>query len=176
MSQGLTALSEVVAAQVLVDAIETSRKLTDLGIPHALIGGLAVGLHGHPRATKDVDFLVGDGAFERLTPFLVYRNELRSLVRVGVIDLMPLPTEHPHLSNDLSLQMAGEIPVIATEGLILLKLLANRAQDRADVSMLIEHGADVAAITDYLRKHAPDLLSRFAEILASEPGGRGDGS
>jgi hypothetical protein len=28
----------------------------ELGVPHALIGGLAVGLHGHPRATKDVDF------------------------------------------------------------------------------------------------------------------------
>jgi len=30
-----------------------------LGIRHALIGGMAVGVHGHPRATKDIDFLVG---------------------------------------------------------------------------------------------------------------------
>ena len=51
-------LAEVVAPSVLLDAIDTSRRLTALGVPHALIGGLAVGLHGHPRATKDVDFLV----------------------------------------------------------------------------------------------------------------------
>ena len=33
-------------------AARVSRLLTELGVPHALIGGLAVGVHGHPRATK----------------------------------------------------------------------------------------------------------------------------
>jgi hypothetical protein len=28
------------------------------GVPYALCGGLAVGVHGYPRATKDIDFLV----------------------------------------------------------------------------------------------------------------------
>lgn len=172
MPDPLSALREAVAAQVLLDAIETSGRLTSLGIPHALIGGLAVGLHGHPRATKDADFLVGDAAFERLDPVLVFREELRDLVRVGVIDLMPLPPNHPELAADLGLDENGTIPVIAAEGLILLKLLANRPQDRADVSALLERGVSVAAVTAYLRRYAADLVPRFAEIVGGSSSDR----
>lgn len=35
--------------------------LEGAGVEHALIGGIAVGLHGYPRATGDVNLLV-DGA------------------------------------------------------------------------------------------------------------------
>lgn len=172
MPNPLASLSEAVAAQVLLDAIEASARLTELGIPHALIGGLAVGLHGHPRATKDADFLVGDEAFERSEPILVYRAELRDLVRVGVIDLMPLPPGHLELAEELGLSVGGAIPVIKPEGLILLKLLANRPQDRADVSALLEQGVSVAAVTAYLRRHGVDLVPLFAEIVAGmSPGG-----
>lgn len=51
------ALRDVVAGAIVDRAIEVSRQLADLGVPHVLIGGLAVGIHGHPRATKDVDFM-----------------------------------------------------------------------------------------------------------------------
>lgn len=54
------ALSRVVAPTILRDALETSERLRQLGIPHALVGGLAVGFHGHARATKDVDYMVGE--------------------------------------------------------------------------------------------------------------------
>jgi len=37
-----------------------SARLTELGVRHVLVGGLAVGGWGHPRATKDVVFLVGE--------------------------------------------------------------------------------------------------------------------
>ena len=57
-------LRGVVADSILVRAVDTSARLTDLGVPHMLIGGVAVGLHGYPRATKDVDFLVGPEAFK----------------------------------------------------------------------------------------------------------------
>ena len=166
MSRSLESLADTVAAQVLVDAIAASRRLAELGVPHALIGGLAVGLHAQPRATKDVDFLVGDEAFERTEPLLVFRQELRELVRVGVIDLMPLPAGHTELTAQLAIPSGGEIPVIGPEGLILLKLLANRPQDRADISALIDCGVNVGAVTAYLRRNAPDLVPPFAEIVA----------
>jgi len=166
VNRALESLAEAVAAQVLLDAIEASRRLSELGVPHALIGGLAVGLHGHPRATKDADFLVGDAAFERTEPLLVFRDELRDLVRVGVVDLVPLPPGHPELSAFLGMQSGGEIPVVAPEGLVLLKLLANRPQDRADVGMLLDRGVSITHVTAYLRQNAPDLVSRFAEIVA----------
>lgn len=53
-------LEQVVAAKVL-GRVQTSDRLR-WGIRHALVGGLAVGHHGHPRATKGVDFIVGDEA------------------------------------------------------------------------------------------------------------------
>jgi len=162
----LASLAEVVAERVLLDAVEASRRLTELGIPHALIGGLAVGLHGYPRTTKDVDFLVGSEAFERTEPVLVFRAELRDLVRVGVVDLMPLPLGHGELAEHLSVLTDDGVPVIGVEALVLLKLLANRPQDRADVGQLIDVGLDVSAVTGYLRRNAPQLLAAFAEIVA----------
>lgn len=163
----LAPLAEVVAAQVLLDAIDASRRLTQLQVPHALIGGLAVGIHGHPRATKDVDFLVGDSAFESSTPILVFRAELRDLARVGAIDLMPVPAELADLRHALRLPAADEIPVIGPEALALLKLWADRPQDRADVIALINQGLDVGSVTGFLQRHAPALVSRFGEWVAA---------
>src|SRR4029079_13946135 len=59
----LERLRGVVAPEVLHAADVASRMLREGGVPHALAGGLAVGAHGYPRTTDDVDFLVGDEAF-----------------------------------------------------------------------------------------------------------------
>jgi hypothetical protein len=40
-----------------------SATLSELGVRHALVGGLAVGAWGYPRNTRDIDFLVGEEAF-----------------------------------------------------------------------------------------------------------------
>jgi hypothetical protein len=48
-----------ISPQVRDAAIKTADQLNNLGIRHALAGGLAVGAHGYVRATTDVDFLVG---------------------------------------------------------------------------------------------------------------------
>jgi hypothetical protein len=59
-------LLEGVVAQEVLDAMRVaSATLKRVGVRHVVVGGLAVGANGFPRATKDVDFLVGDEAFER---------------------------------------------------------------------------------------------------------------
>lgn len=166
MKNSLEALAEVVAASVLVDAIETSRNLARIGVPHALIGGLAVGLHGHPRATKDVDFLVGDEAFSATHPVLMYREELSEIVRIGQIDLMSVPPGHEELRAVLQLPERDEIPVIPIPCLVYLKLAAGRPQDMADVHSLLQRGVDLREINEYLNRFAPEQVSRFAEIAA----------
>lgn len=167
MSDGWDRLAEVVAPQVLLDALETSKRLTELKVAHALIGGLAVGLYGHPRATKDVDFLVADQAFESTAPLLVFRPELRDLARVGVVDFLPLPPDHPALATSLRLPSSDlEVPVVSIEGLVVLKLLANRPQDRADLQALVTCGMDTNAVVSFLSAHAPDLVPRFAQLTA----------
>jgi hypothetical protein len=159
------ALKDVVSASLLARAAEVSSLLAELGVPHALIGGLAVGVHGHPRGTKDVDFLVGSEAFETTEPLLVYRAELKDLVQVGETDIMSVPPRYPVLEAELRLQ--DDIPVISLAGLMLMKLDASRPQDKEDVRRLISQAPErLREVRDHLAAHAPELLSRLGEALA----------
>ena len=161
----LRELGAVVAANVIEDAIESGELLARLKVPHALIGGLAVGLNGFPRATKDVDYLVGSEAFEKTAPFLVYRSELKDRIEVAVVDLLAVPEAFPCLADQLAVVEVGEVHVIAPEALILMKLVANRPQDLADIARLVDAGVDERGVASYLAEHAPDLLNRFAELI-----------
>ena len=54
------------SAPEVLEALEiASAALKRVGVRHIVIGGLAVGANGFPRATRDVNLLVGDEAFER---------------------------------------------------------------------------------------------------------------
>lgn len=164
----IDALQEVVSPAILRRAADISRLLVGLDIPHVLIGGLAVGIHGYPRSTKDVDFMVGEEAFSMTTPFLIYRDELKDLVRVGETDIMSVPERYPGLAHELRLE--DDIPVISLRGLVLMKLDAFRARDQDDVRVLLVQTADrgrIRAVRDYLQEHAPELVSRLAEVLAA---------
>lgn len=158
------ALEQVVARRVLDDALRVSTALTSLGVPHALVGGLAVGLHGHPRATRDVDFIVGAEAFSSTEPLLVFRPELAAVVRWGVIDLIAALPEDPPLVSELVHGRPGEVPVVGIEVLVLMKLRASRTQDLADVEALVRAGADVAAVLAFLAEHAPEHVPAFGRI------------
>ncbi len=176
MSSALDGLRGVVHPDLLERTARISRDLTALGVPHALVGGLAVGFYGHPRATKDVDFIVGPEAFERTTPFLIYRRELAEVARVGFSDLMAIPLAFPWLAGELSLSAAPQgadapprgdaVPVISLPGLVLMKLLAFRPQDRADITALLQdNDTRIADVSDYLADRAPELLIRLGELL-----------
>ncbi|MFT4980076.1 MAG: putative nucleotidyltransferase [Myxococcota bacterium] len=157
-------LQEVVSPAILNRARDISRLLKDLGVPHVLIGGLAVGIHGHPRATKDVDFMVGVEAFSSTDPFLIYREELKNLVHIGETDIMSVPERYPGLTAELRLEEG--IPVISLRGLILMKLAAFRARDQEDVRALLRPAPGrIREVRDYLLQQAPGLLTRLAEVL-----------
>ncbi|MBW2257711.1 MAG: hypothetical protein JRI25_24360 [Deltaproteobacteria bacterium] len=164
------ALEQVVAAKVLLDAFETSDRLRRLGVPHALVGGLAVGHHGHPRATKDVDFIVGDEAFAKTSPLFVFRDELADLVQWGTIDLLAT-TDDPPLMEALCLPEEGEVPIVPMPALVLMKLRASRPQDLADVSQLVAAGMDVGEVLAFLREMAPEHVAPFSAIAQRALGG-----
>ena len=155
-------LGQVVAPRVLDDARRVSARLTELHIPHALVGGLAVGLHGHPRATRDVDFLVGVEAFSATSPLLTFRAELSEVVQWGVVDLIAALPSDPVLAAEVTTSVPGEIPVVGIEVLVLMKLRAGRSQDIADIEALVGAGADVGAILDFLRLHEPERVAGFS--------------
>ena len=57
-------LDDVVRDPVLKAMRIAASEFSRLGVRHWLVGGLAVGAYGYPRATKAVEFFVGDEAFE----------------------------------------------------------------------------------------------------------------
>src|SRR5262245_58601061 len=64
-SMDLAEVFRFVSPQVRDAAVETAAQLNRIGVRYALAGALAVGAHGYVRATVDVDFLVGEEAFEK---------------------------------------------------------------------------------------------------------------
>src|SRR5262245_8403338 len=80
-------------ASVATALTEGSKRLTSLGIRHAIAGGVAVGVHGAPRNTTDVDFLVGIEAFEGAGLVLTHRAGVP--VRVGDVAVDLIPAEEP---------------------------------------------------------------------------------
>ena len=149
-------------------AEEASRRLRALGIRHALVGGLAVGAHGAPRNTTDVDFLVGMEAFEGSGLALVHRSGVPVKVAGVAIDL--LPAEEPAFER--ALEAAQEhpepVPLIDLASLVQMKLRALRPHEQDDVRRLIRAGADLGAISNHLAAAEPALLSRLDYVLSHE--------
>lgn len=164
----LSLLDDVVAPKVLEAMRLASDALHRAGVRHVVIGGLAVGANGHPRATKDVDFLVGTEAFEHHGKLVTLRAGVPFQVDGVAIDFLSPETSEPFLEAALA---AAPGSVIGAAPLVYMKLKASRMQDRADVVALIKTSLDVEACRAYLRTNAPSFVTRFEaliEIAASE--------
>lgn len=139
----------------LVDLLEQHQ------IEYAICGGLALGILGHPRMTRDIDLLVRAEDLERLTevikaigftvpagriPFrlgqpteqIVHRVNKIVDRRVLTLDLMILP---PHLRDvwdgRIRIQWQGRaVRIVSRDGLARMKRLAGRKQDVADLDTL----------------------------------------
>ena len=162
-------LEGVVAAPVLEALRAAHDKLSALGIPHVVVGGLAVGAWGHPRATKDVDFLVSEvDAFDASGPLVTFKPGVP--IQAGGVAVDYLTVESLNLTKPPVLTLGGGF--VALEVLFLLKLRAHRMQDEADVVSLLKKGAPVQEIDAWLRGegHAPeaDRLRKLVERAREE--------
>jgi hypothetical protein len=159
----------VVSSRILQALYDSAAQLEKMGVPFVAIGGIAVGAYGAPRATKDVDFLVGEEAFEHHGPLVSFRPGLP--IFSGDVSVDPVSIgrgeeflieafEHPFMSRG--------VPVIGLPALIYLKLSAGRHGDLADVARLLNAGIDERPVRQYLSEHAPDLISRFERCRGDE--------
>jgi hypothetical protein len=137
----------------------TIRALDEAGIPYALIGGLAVSIYTAPRATEDIDLVVGprdlSRAIEALTalglraagaPMRVAggRLEIQRLIRTEGNDLLQLDLlvlVDPALAHvfETRRQVTVEgtlLSIVDVAALRELKRLRGSAQDRADLEAL----------------------------------------
>lgn len=155
-----------VSPQVRDAAIKTADQLNSLGIRHALAGGLAVGAHGYVRATTDVDFLVGEEAFEHSGSLVTFKAGVPIEVDGVRIDYLSPVSLGPQLEEVLDHPPSDEgLPIVPIEVLVYMKLAAKRRRDLVDVVELVKVGADVNRVRDYLREYAGDLLPQFEELV-----------
>ena len=162
---GLKEVFRLVAPRVREAAVKTAAQLNHLGIRHALAGGLAVGAHGYIRATTDVDFLVGEEAFDHQGLLVAFKAGVPIEVDGIRIDYLSTALgpqleevlDHPPMSEGLA--------VVPIEALIYLKLAAKRRKDLVDVIELVKAGADLTRVRDYLRQYADDLVPLFEELV-----------
>ncbi|WP_210420409.1 nucleotidyl transferase AbiEii/AbiGii toxin family protein [Aquisphaera giovannonii] len=152
-------------------------------VRYALIGGLALGLRGRPRFTRDVDFLleipqvVLPGLLEDLKergfeidPTEVIRQytqeHLTSFpfghVRVDWLrPVLPLYSRVLADATPLAWTEGHSVRVANAEGLILTKMVAFRPQDLVDIEVLLTANRDEIDI-DLIRE-------QWAAFAASEP-------
>jgi len=155
-----------VAPKVRDAAISTAAQLNRLGIRYALSGGLAVGAHGYIRATTDVDFLVGEEAFDRQGTLVAFKAGVPIEVDGIRIDYLSPASLGPQLEEVLDHPPMSEgLAVVPIEALVYMKLVAKRRRDLVDIIELVKAGADLTHVRDYLREYADDLLPLFEELV-----------
>jgi hypothetical protein len=136
--------------------------LHEHNVQYALCGGLALAVHGHPRATVDIDLLVREDDLadaKRVAALLGFTVAARPMTfhagavpihRVTKIDvadgeilmldllLVTAQTEHAWSSRETHEWRGRPIAVVSRESLIALKRLRSSAQDAADIAVLME--------------------------------------
>lgn len=163
-------------SKLLEIAREVSRELRAAGIGGAIIGGVAVVLHGHVRTTVDVDVFTPD--LERVADLLRQRGfAFDAAARQFVKDEIPvhLVTTDQLGRAPVNLTDLQEIRTVSLADLINMKLRSGtkdplRAQDLADVIGLIRAhrlGGDFAPQID--KDVRPEFRRLAAAIARSRP-------
>lgn len=159
--------------------------LTDCGLDGAIIGGVAASILGRPRMTQDVDVLTmaEPGRWQQMLETagdhglvarpddpveLAHRHRVL-LLRHGAtgtdvdVTLGGLPFEEAIIRRAVRVQAGGlTIPVATPEDLMVMKALARRPRDWADVEALLQHHPD--ADLDYVKRR----LREFSAALGRE--------
>lgn len=140
------------------------RALDDNGVPYAVVGGLALAIHGVARATEDIDLLLREADLERaltavaeigfdlpaglmtfdssdITVKRVSKAEHGELLTLDLLLVSP-PLE-PIWQSRVSLESSeGAVWVVARESLVRMKAMSGRLKDLADIQALQMQGGD----------------------------------
>lgn len=159
-----------VAEKVIRAAHEVSAFLTAQGIPHALIGGLAVGAHGYERATRDVDFLLHSSARSQISGKLLGAGAQGVAANhKGVAVDFLFPDEHEEFLDYVveHAERADGVPVVPESVLIYLKMKVSRRKDQHDIRELVKSGKiSVPRAKTFLKRYRHDLVEDFDSIVS----------
>jgi len=172
------------SGNIIRDAVEF---LTDQKIDFAVIGGMALTVHGQARATGDIDFLVssmpdsvdcGDPRYMEKFQFYRAKSSTGTTLTVdskrnGQIELLLANNEMRRLaiSTAGSARIAGvDVPVVSAAALIGLKIQAytnnpSRKQDRPDIlSVLESSNPDLSDVTERLSEEELAALNKILQL------------
>lgn len=162
----LSLLDDTVAPRILDAMRAASARLMELGVRHVLVGGLAVGAWGHPRATKDVDFLVGEEAFEHHPGGLV-TMKYGVPIQVGGVAVDLLSATANQWEDALAITTTSAVvPVAPIATLVYLKLKSPRPKDLVDVMELVRVGIDRDAVRAELVARSPELVDKWDRAVS----------
>lgn len=172
------------SGNIIRDAVEF---LTDQKIGFAVIGGMALTVHGQARATADIDFLVermpdsvdcGDPRY--MEKFQFYRSKSSTGTtmtvdskRNGQIELLLANNEMRQyaIATAGSARIAGvDVPVVSAAALVGLKVQAfvnnpNRKQDRPDVLSVLEtSNPDLSGLESKLSDEEKKALDKILQL------------
>ena len=166
----LQPLIEAGMQDVLSVLDQVSRQLSEAGIRHVAIGGLAAGVYGWPRASREVDLLVGAEAFDKLpSGELEPRRPLPERVEGIPVNYLYIDEAGRFLDRAFETPVfVNGIPFAPPEILVCTKLLRLTMRDQADiVDVLKGKVVDRKRIRAFLGARLPLLVSHY-DALASQ--------
>ena len=146
---------------------EVSRMLAGAGIRHALAGALAANAYrSRPRTTEDIDFLVGAEALEAHPGgFVTLRVPVIEFDGIA-IDQVPIGEASHVLEEGLDRAPVSEgVPIVPLDTLVVMKLLAGRTQDLADIEAIAGSGVDRDALRAAVRRLIPDRAATLDRLF-----------
>jgi hypothetical protein len=170
------ALGLLEGRSMLLDlARELSRWMREGGVPGAVIGGVAVVLHGHVRTTTDLDVFVGDSP-EPVAALLLARGftfdaSSREFLRDGIP--VHLVTLRQIGNPPRRLVEIDGVTTVSLEDLLEMKLRSGtanllRAQDLADAIGLIRRHRLSSEFARHLDKDLRPSYRRLVKELKRE--------
>lgn len=144
------------------------QKLERLGVPSALIGGVALAYHGIDRATEDIDLLATDPSILHASKWEDLRAEgidvdvrkgdyddpLLGVVRIDSTEVIDVVVPRGRWQDDVLARrldrviLGDRIPVVDAADLVLLKLDAGGLIDLIDVELLLRHDSTLRDVVE----------------------------
>jgi len=153
---------------------EVSKMLSRAGIRHALVGALGANAYrSRPRTTEHIDFLVGDEAFERHPGGYV-------TMRVPVVEFDGVDVDQVPLTDALRVAEEGlnrahvsdGVPIAPVDTIVVMKLLAGRTQDLADIEAIIGSGVDRELLKAAVQRTIPGRAHTLERLSDNVDRGR----
>jgi len=148
---------------------EVSRMFSEAGIRHALVGGLGANAYrNRPRTTEDIDFLVGDEAFQTHPGgFVTMRVPVVEFDGIAV-DQVPLTEGLRAIEDGLNrAHVSDGVPIAPVDTIVVMKLVAGRTQDLADLEAIVESGADRELLKAAVQHALPSRVETLERLFGN---------